>query len=671
MKFALAFVLGVCMSFPAFARTITFDDLYAIPSAGSYEISPNNLQIVYVLSTNNLNKNSIERHLWLMNSDGTDVHQLTFGPTGEWHPIWSSDGRSIFFLSDRKTNSQIWQLPFSGGEARQVTSLSTGVSDFVLSPRGNRLVLVSEVFPECKNDSCNRARSEESKKEAVQAKVYDELLFRHYRSWDDDKVSRLFIVNIADGVERPLLMNTEDVPTSVLGGTRDFAISPDGAEIVYAKNTDSQPAVRPNNDLFLLNENGQTVHLTNSPGLESTPRFSPNGRYLAYEGTARPGYETDKRDIILYNLTEKMSTNLTEGIDLSIGSFTWDEQSKYIYLSALDRGYSKVYRINISTKKPELLLGDAVYGDPNVSPDGSFLIASRTTTTEPTEIYRFDVKSRRLKRLTHVTDAAIAGVDMKRSDEFWYVGALDDSIHGFLTLPPDFDHTKKYPLILLIHGGPQYCWLGDFNYYGWNRQLVAAQGYVVAQINPHGSAGYGQKFQDYVSGNWGKGDYEDLMKGVDYLLATFPFIDSSRMAALGRSYGGFMTNWICGHTDRFRCLVTIDGTFNHVSDYGSTDELWFPEWESKGTPWTNREEYIRSSPSTYVTAFKTPTMVIHGQFDYRVDLSEGLQMFTTLRRLGVPARLIYLPDEGHYAGKLRNLRFTYEKQFEWLARWLK
>jgi dipeptidyl aminopeptidase/acylaminoacyl peptidase len=262
-------------------------------------------------------------------------------------------------------------------------------------------------------------------------------------------------------------------------------------------------------------------------------------------------------------------------------------------------------------------------------------------------------------------------LEMNAATDFWFAGFNGDSVQGFLTLPPGFDSTKKYPLAFLIHGGPQWCWLQDFNYYGWNTQLMAAQGYVVAQVNPHGSVGYSQAFKEYVSGHWGKGDYQDLMLGVDYLLSKYPFIDSTRMAALGRSYGGFMINWICGHTDRFKCLVCIDGTFNHIADYCTTEELWFPEWEFKGSPWTNREEYIRSSPSTYVENFKTPTMVIHGELDYRVDPSEAFQMFTSLQRMGVPSQLLYYPDEGHQIHKLKNLRDVYQKQFEWLRRWLK
>ena len=260
---------------------------------------------------------------------------------------------------------------------------------------------------------------------------------------------------------------------------------------------------------------------------------------------------------------------------------------------------------------------------------------------------------------------------MHRATDFWFPGFNGDSIHGFLTKPPDFDPSKKYPLVLLIHGGPQWCWLGDFNYYGWNTQLTAAQGYVVAQIDPHGSTGYGLKFKEHVSGNWGRGDFEDLMLGVDYLIANNTFIDSTRMAALGRSYGGFMINWICGHTDRFQCLIGIDGTYNHVSFYGSTDELWFPEWDIAGTPWSNPDEYKRSSPLTYAENFKTPTMLVHGQRDYRVDISEGLQMFTALQRMGVPSQILIFPNEGHNVGRLDNLRTVYDEQYKWLARWLK
>jgi len=442
--------------------------------------------------------------------------------------------------------------------------------------------------------------------------------------------------------------------------------------VCFVMSMDSMPAVSVNNDLYVTETSGgEPVRLTNNAGLDTSPRYSPDGRYLAYCAMARAGYESDQRDLVLYDRKKKSHTNLTLEFDRSVGDFVWGPESKRIFFSAVEHGFNMIWRIEVSTGKVEKLLGDAVYGELRVSPDGRFLVVRRSLSDEPYELYRYDLKSRRLSRLTGFSEEIVTGLDMNRAEEFWFTGALGDSIHGFLTMPPDFDPSRKYPLAVLIHGGPQWCWLGDFNYYGWNTQLVAAKGYVVAQIDPHGSVGYGIKFKEYVSGNWGRGDFGDIMKGVDYLIGTYSFIDSTHMAALGRSYGGFMVNWICGHTDRFACLISIDGTFNHLSKYGSTDELWFPEWEFKGTPWDNREEYVRSSPMTYAGNFKTPTMVIHGQKDYRVDLSEGLQMFTALQRMGVPSQLLYFPDEGHNVRGLKNRRYDYEKEFEWLARWLK
>jgi dipeptidyl aminopeptidase/acylaminoacyl peptidase len=385
---------------------------------------------------------------------------------------------------------------------------------------------------------------------------------------------------------------------------------------------------------------------------------------------ARAGYEADQRDLVIYDREKKTHRNLTETFDRSIGYYEWKPFSHTIFFSAIEHGFNKIWSVDIESGEIELQLGDGVYGEFTLSLNGYFMIFSRSYSDQPYELYRFHLGDRQTFPISSHLPKEIRELDLNRGEDFWFVGAMGDSVHGFLTLPPGFDESKKYPLVLLIHGGPQWCWLGDFNYYGWNTQLVAAQGYVVAQIDPHGSVGYGLEFKEYVSGNWGKGDYEDLMKGVDYLIETHSFIDSTRMAALGRSYGGFMTNWICGHTDRFKCLVTIDGTYNHISGYGSTEELWFPEWEYKGTPYDNWDEYVRSSPVTYAANFKTPTMVIHGEYDYRVDLSEGLQMYTALQRQGVPSQLIYLPDEGHNARKIQNLRFLYEKQFEWLKRWL-
>ncbi len=654
------------------ADKITFDDLYSIPSYDSPKISPDGARIVFTLTTTDLEENARESHLYIMDADGGHCRQLTNGPTVEWSPQWAADGKSLLFLSDRSGSNQVWILPIDGGEARQVTSLSTGVGSFQCFPSGRQLLVSSRVFPDCHSDSCNNARVQENEDRPVEARVYDNLLFRRYSFWDDGRVSRLFTVPLDNSTVSELYGGAYSVPSLLLGGSSDVTISPDGNEVVFTMCREAVPAVYVNNDLYTMPmAGGEPKQFTDGAGLESSPRYSSGGRFLAYGSMARAGYESDQRDIVLYDRKNETHTNLTADFDRSINEFVWGPKGKYLYFSTIDRGFTYIGKIETGSGKITKLLDKAVYWNLQLEPGGRYLVLTRSLSNEPFELYRFDLDSERLTRLTYFTEAAVEGIPMNPAEEFYFVGAMDDSIHGFVTFPPDFDESQKYPLVLLIHGGPQWCWLGNFNYYGWNTQLMAAQGYVVAQIDPHGSVGYGLKFKEYVSGHWGLGDFEDIMKGVDYLIETWPFIDSTRLGALGRSYGGFMINWICGHTDRFKVLVSIDGTFNHFSAYGSTDELWFPEWEYNGTPWSNPKEYRRSSPLTYVENFKTPTMVVHGQYDYRVDLSEGLQMFTALQRRAVPSRLVYFPNEGHSVNGLANLRFVYGQQLDWLAQWLK
>ncbi len=667
-------VLLFCLllSLSAYTRNITFDDLYGIPRCIDPQISPDSRQIAFVLKTTDVKSSSSQYHLWVMNSDGTNIKQFTTGDSRDSQPRWTLDGKYILFNSNRSGSYQVWKIPANGGEAVQVTDIASGVSEYEVTPKGMELLIVSETFPDCTDDDCYKTKMEEIKNSPTKARLYDKLLYRHYSSWDNGKVCRLFLADLATGKHHPLFINDHSVPTDVLGGYRDYDISPDGSEICFAMSVDSVPAIGVNNDLYLISSSGgQPYKLTDNPGLDTSPRYSPDGRYLLYHSMARFGYESDQRDLILLNNEKDKSTNLTSNFDLSIGSFVWDPNSKFVYFTAIEHGLNNVWQLDISSGKIELVLGNAVYSDLRISPDGKYLILNVSSSDKPYELYNYDLRKNKFSRLTYFTDDIVDNLNMTKGKDFWFEGSMGDSVHGFVTLPSDFDSTKAYPMVLLIHGGPQWCWLGDFNYYGWNTQLVAAQNYVVVQIDPHGSVGYGLKFKEYVSGNWGRGDYDDLMMGVDFIIQNYPYVDSSRIAALGRSYGGFMANWICGHTDRFKCLVSVDGTANQISEYGSTEELWFPEWENKGTPWDNYEEYYRSSPVMYAKNFKTPTMVIHGQYDYRVDLSEGLQMFTALQRMGVPSQLLYYPDDGHNARKIGNLRFTYDEIFKWLDKWLK
>ncbi len=670
MRIAALLIMALTAVTPA--SPITFEDLYSVPRPHSLQVSPDGEQVVFVLRTTNWEKERYESHLWLMHADGADQRQITYSESSEHSPQWSHDGESIYFLSSRSGSSQIWRLPINGGEASPVTALPGGVHDYELHPDGHSAIVIASGRSEARTVEDLETPGSSRDERRVEAMTFDHLMYRHYNRWDDSTINQLWRVDFESGAAERLVVADYPMPTAWLGSRDDYTIHPDGRMVAVTVATDSVPAVWPDNNLWLAGiGSAASEKLTDAPGLEKAPSFSPDGSHLAWLQQARRGYESDQADLFVGGIGDVKSRNLTAGFDRSVGSYSWSPDGKTIWFEAVDRGYVHIYMVDIEDGRLDTVLTDAVHSGFTLSPDGRFGMLTRSLADQPYEVYRFDISSRKLTRLTWFADPILDGIDLSPPEEFWFAGFNGDSVHGFLTRPPDYDPDSSYPLLLLIHGGPQWCWLGDFNYYGWNTQLMAAGDYMVAQIDPHGSVGYGLAFKEYVSGHWGLGDYEDLMLGVDYLIAKYPQIDSTRMAALGRSYGGFMVNWICGHTDRFDCLISIDGDYNQVSAYGTTEELWFPEWEFNGTPYDNPEEYHRASPSSYASNFATPAMVIHGQKDYRVDLSEGLQMFTALQRQGVPSELVYFPDEGHSVRKLVNLRYVYERQLSWLARWLK
>jgi len=459
---------------------------------------------------------------------------------------------------------------------------------------------------------------------------------------------------------------------------------------------------------------GSAKNLTaDNPASDTSPLYSPDGRYIAYRAQQRPGYESDRFRLMLYDRKTGEKKNLTESWDHWVGSFVWAGGHE-IYLTAEDEGESPVYGIT-----PEfcpkgcypIIVADGFNDDLDVSQIAvaekeSTNLVERITFTQmslqaPTEISTVDLPScveggekigarlrgelkdprpkcalARPRLLTHLNNALLSQVDMSPLESFRFTGANGDKVEGFLVKPPNFDASKKYPVKFLIHGGPQGAWGDDWSF-RWNPELFAAptsstsSGYLVIMINFHGSTGYGQKFIDAINGDWGGAPFEDLMKGLDYAEQTYPFIDKNRECALGASYGGYAINWILGHTDRFKCLVSHDGMFNAESAWGTTEELWFNNWEFKGTPYDNRESYQKWSPHQYAKNFKTPTLVIHGQRDYRLDVSEGFQLFTTLQMEGVPSKMLYFPDEGHWVLKPQNSRLWYKTVNDWVDQWTK
>ncbi len=661
-------------------RPFTFDDMMKLKRLGEPVPSPDGKWIVFSATDVNLGENTKKTHLWIVPATGGEARRLNSeSENEEERPRFSPDGTKLIFTSKATDPAQIWLRGFDPtagaltGVAQQVTHLSTGADGGIWSPDGKNIVFVSAVYPDCKDDACNQQRDKALKNGKVKAKIFDKLLYRHWNAFTEFKRSHLF-ATAAEGEApaRDLTPGDRDVPPFNLGGQDLYAISPDGKEIAYTSNPDEVEATSTNNEIFLVPMAGPAAagkKISTSPGNDSTPLYSPDGKWLAWKSMARAGFEADKNRLFLYDRASGETRDLSQDWDRSTGSYVWAPDSKTIFLSAEDHGEAPIYSLALDGKKPEELV--RLHADDLVFASGT-LFFSRASIQAPSEIWRLDpARKAEPVAVTHVNNAVLSEIAMQPLEPFTFKGAKDEDVQGFLLKPPGFDESKKYPLKFLIHGGPQGAWGNSWSY-RWNAELFAATGsYVVVMINFHGSTGYGQAFTDSISGDWGGAPYEDLMKGLDYAEKTYPFIAKNREAALGASYGGYMANWVLGHTDRFQCIVSHDGVFNTEAAYGTTEELWFVEWEFKGPPWKNRELYRKFSPHLFAENFKTPTLVIHGQLDYRLDVAEGFQLFTTLQRLGVPSKMLYFPDEGHWVNKPQNSQLWYKTVNDWCDQWTK
>ncbi|HEU4983893.1 MAG TPA: S9 family peptidase [Acidobacteriaceae bacterium] len=698
-RFAAIVLLGFLFSLAAAAqarRPMTFNDLMAMRRLGDISVSPDSRWVMYSATDVDLAKNSKTSHLWIVPTAGGPARALTDSLAGESRGRFSPDGKRILFESTREGVQQIWLADFNTangtiGDPHPLTSISTGADGAMWSPDSRNILLVSKVYPDCRDDACNQQRDKEREQSKVKARIFTHLLYRHWNHFTGDKRSHLFLVSADGGTPRDLTPGEEhDVPPFQLEGPDQYGFSPDGKEIAYEEKPVSDPAVSTNIDIFTLrldDPNARPVKVSTSPGGDHSPRYSPDGRYIAWRSQARAGYESDRFRLVLYDRETRQIRDILPKFDRWVDEFTWAPDSRTIYFAYGDEGDERVGSVQINGSDFVRYTRRGEYGDLHLTPDGKLLIAAKMTMRMPGEVYALKVSEKRVapapgrvastlpafavapeRQLSHLNDALLDQLDMQPMQAFWFPSIGRVKVQGFIIKPPNFDPAKKYPVKFLIHGGPQGAW-GEGWSYRWNAELFAANGYVVVMINPRGSTGYGQAFIDGVNGDWGGRPYVDLMRGLDYAEQHYPFIDKTRECALGASYGGYMADWILGHTHRFRCIVSHDGMFDTESAYNTTEELWFMEWEFKGTPWTNRAMYRRWSPMLAAPNFKTPTLVIHSQLDYRLDVSQGYALFDTLQRLGVPSKMLYFPDEGHWILKPQNSQLWYKTVNDWVDEW--
>jgi dipeptidyl aminopeptidase/acylaminoacyl peptidase len=658
-------------------RAITFKDLISLHRVSEPQISPDGKWIAYSVATPDLEANRSLRDVWLVPTAGGEARQLTRGGS-DMRARWSPDGKKLAFISGRSGTPQIYWIALEGGEATRLTSLSTGADNELWSPDGKTVAFVSSVYPDCKDDACNAARDAAKETSKVKARIYEKLLYRHWNEWWDGKRSHLFAVAVdGGGAARDLTPGANyDVPPFNEGAPEAIAFSPDGKELCFTANTDKDEALSTNGDLFTVDVSGgsEPKRITTNPGNDWGPAYSPDGKWIAYRAQLLAGYEADRWRLMLFERQSGKAINRTEDFDRSVESYAWTPDSARIYFSAEAQAEMPVYEIDVAANGAPRVIADGYNADFDLSRDGRTLALLRTNLTMPAEIFTADADGgAHLRQVTHQNDRLLAQVELQGAETFWFEGAEKTQVEGLLIRPPHFDAAKKYPTLFLIHGGPQGAWTDAWGY-RWNQQVMAAAGYVVVMVNPRGSTGYGQKFTAQISRDWGGRVYEDLLKGLDAAIAKYPFIDGARVGAAGGSYGGYMIDWIATHTDRFKCLISHAGPYDLASEYGATEELWFADWEFGGPPWAKPELYRKWAPSEFAAGlgkYKTPTLVVGGELDFRVPYTQDLEFFTALQVQGVPSKLVIFPDEGHWVLKPQNSELWYATFLDWLGRYLR
>jgi dipeptidyl aminopeptidase/acylaminoacyl peptidase len=677
---AAVLVLAAGAGSPASAKGLTIEDMLAMPRIGEPAVSPDGAWVAFSVRDTDYDANRGRYDVWLAKVDGTDTKRLTTDPENDQSPAWTPDGKSILFLSSRSGSQQVWRIPATGGEAEQLTKLPLDVGAFAVFPDGKRLVVTMDVWPEAKTLAASIAKDKAEEDKKGSARIYDSLLFRHWDTWEDGRYSHVFVWTPpesggkADDATDLTPGQTTDSPTHPMGGGEELAVSPDGKTVAFvARVGGNDKAWTTNTDVFLVAADGKSkpVALTGkNKAYDFSPAYSPDGKSIALLAMARPGFEADRQRLTVYDVATKKARSIADEWDRSPGEFVWSKDGKTIYAAADNLGAHAIYAVDVASGKVTALAETADNTQPRVA--GDKLVFVHGSFVKPAELYSMKATGGATTAITHLNDKRTKAITWGDYEQFSFTGAKKETVYGYVMHPAGHAKTSKtkVPVAVLIHGGPQGSFSDRFHY-RWNAQVFAGAGFGVVIIDFHGSTGYGQAFTDSISGDWGGAPYEDIMAGVDAALEKYTWLDKNRMAALGASYGGFMINWINGHTDRFKALVCHDGNLDEQMAYYNTEELWFPEWEHGGSPDQKPEGFTKHNPIDFVDKWKTPTLVIHGAKDYRVVDTQGMATFTALQRKGIASRFIHFPDENHWVLKPQNTKVWHDEVIAWITKYTK
>ena len=669
MRFLCILALAACGPLQA-QKNFTFDAMMQIQRISDPQISPDGKRLAFTVQSVDMEKNTKPRQIWMVELAGGAPKQLTTQGNNE-RARWSPDSQKLVFLSDRTETTQVWLMDPEGTNAKAVTKIATEADGVLFFPDGKRILFVSEVFPECDSEDCNKGLLDKEKASKVKARSYTGLLYRHWDQWQSKRRKHLFVADLEGGAPKDVTPGNKDVPAFSLGGPEGYAISPDGQEICFTMITDTDPSTSTNSDLYtVLANGGDPQRITANLGADTGPLYSPDGKSLAWLAQRTAGYESDRWRIMVMDRASGRTREITETMDRNAGGVTWSPDSARLFFTVEDRGRQSVQLISLAGGAARsIVTGSSTFDDVRMTPDAKTMIYTEQNASKPPELYKVSSSGGAPVQLTKLNEPLVSQYALPAMEEIYTLGADGAKVHSFILKPAGFNAKKKYPVLFLIHGGPQGAWHESWSY-RWNPQIFAGAGFVVVMPNPRGSTGYGQKFTDEINSDWNGKVYEDIMSAVDSVSAK-EWADTDRFAAAGGSYGGYMVNWMLGHTQRFKAFVSHAGVYDLRSMAGETEEIWFPLWEFKGMPWDNPDLYARLSPSYFVNDFKTPTLVIHGEKDYRVPYGQGLQLFTALQMKKVPSKLLVFPDEGHWVLKPQNSELWYRSFLDWIGEWTK
>ena len=656
-------------------RGLDAADLVTLVRISELQLAPDGQSVAYTLRETDLVADRGRSDLWLQGLDaGAAPRRLTSSEENDTAADWAPDGQGIYFLSARAGTTQVWYLPLSGGEAIQVTRLAVDVGSFRISPRGDRLLLGIEVFPDCADIDCTRKRLDEKSAAKQHGQSYEQLFVRHWDKWADGRVSKLFALALDAGhraAGTPVALTAgldADVPSKPFGGRQDYSFSPDGSQVLFAARVRGRIEPQSTNfDVYRVPADGSAAPSNLSAentAWDAQPAYSPDGRLIAYLAMERAGFEADRFRLIVRDAASGEQRFTTRDWDRSISAFRFSADGAHIYALTDHLGQHPLWSINLKDGSRRMLTESGSVTEFDRA--GDRIVYALQSLTAPVDLFVINGRAAP-RRLTNVNAASLADVRFGEPEQFSFAGAGGEQVFGYVVKPWNWQPGRKYPVAFIVHGGPQSSYANTWSY-RWNPQIFAGAGYAAVFIDFHGSTGYGQAFTDSISNDWGGKPLEDLRKGLAAATARYSWLDRDRACALGGSYGGYMMNWIAGNwPDGFRCLVNHAGLFDNRSMYYSTEELWFPEWDHGGPYHDNPAGHERDNPASIVLAWKTPMLVIHGALDYRVPYTQGLSTFTALQERGIESRFLFFPDENHWILKPANSQQWHAEVLGWLA----